>query len=78
MEFTCREAYHRPPQWYEREQTYLAAQKAMDVIFAYREKHKEAGADYYEAFKAYKNPEDYDVEVARRFGPHTPLNVHPS
>lgn len=33
----CRKEYQRPPQWYEREQSWLTAQDAMDVIYLYRQ-----------------------------------------
>jgi hypothetical protein len=62
----CREELHRQPQWYEREQAWLQAQDAMDVIYEYREQHSKAGQDYCEAFKAFKTQADKDVERARR------------
>ncbi|KAK9904764.1 hypothetical protein WJX75_002101 [Coccomyxa subellipsoidea] len=61
-----RKEYQRPPSWYEREQSWLTAQDAMDMIYAYRQKHLDAGSDYCAAFKAHKNQEDKDVERARR------------
>jgi hypothetical protein len=36
------------------------------MIYAYRQKHLDAGSDYCAAFKAHKNQEDKDVERARR------------
>ena len=62
----CRKEYQRPPQWYEREQSWLIAQDAMDVIYLYRQRHEDAGTDYCEAFKAHKHEEDREVERARR------------
>ncbi|KAK9902102.1 hypothetical protein WJX75_004516 [Coccomyxa subellipsoidea] len=61
-----KKAYQRPPEWYEREHSWLAAQDSMDIIFEYRDVHAAAGEDYCEAFKAYKTKSDKDVERARR------------
>ena len=63
----CRNDYDRPPEWYEREQAWFVAQDSMDVIYAYKKRHDDAGTDYCAAFKAHINQEDKDVERARRY-----------
>ena len=57
------------PAWYEREEKWLEAQKAMDVIYKYRKSNQDAGLDYCDVFKAHETPADEAVEDARRWVP---------
>ena len=63
----CRGKLHQVPAWYEREEKWLEAQKALDVIYKYRKSNQDAGVDYCDAFKAHKTPADEAVEDARRW-----------
>ena len=61
-----RDKLHQVPAWYEREEKWLEAQKAMDTIYKYRKSNQDAGLDYCDVFKAHNTPADEAVEDARR------------